>query len=302
MKKRVFIATIAATLTMCMTVAQNRTIAKIGMTEDGQLSNPQTILVVSIDVEKESVIAGPYARYAQKYLGVRATLTDKTSCRIAGGSISDVTSLSSGALATAHVNGNAPKAVSHTNSLTEFPKLLPDKVASTEMSQEEAAATAANTIFLLRKRRIELITGDVGENVFGAGLKAALDEIDRQEQAYLELFLGKQTLTTTTVRFDVAPQSGKTTYIICRFSDTQGAVPANDLSGRPIVLELDPTGTVSTEGLAIRTDKDTRAGVTFRIADNVNCKLLDDKSMVTYVQLPVFQFGKTVEVAASNRK
>ena len=42
-------------------------------------SMPQTVLVFSVDAQKESFYAGPYARYAQKYLGVNAEQYDRVS-------------------------------------------------------------------------------------------------------------------------------------------------------------------------------------------------------------------------------
>ena len=81
------------------------------------------------------------------------------------------------------------------------------------LALEDAAREAANTIFSLRRHRIELITGEAGENVFGEGLKAALAEIERLEQSYLELFLGKRVVTTETRRYVVYPQSDKKQYI-----------------------------------------------------------------------------------------
>jgi len=42
-------------------------------------SMPQTVLVFSVEAQKETFYAGPYARYAQKYLGVNAELYDRVS-------------------------------------------------------------------------------------------------------------------------------------------------------------------------------------------------------------------------------
>lgn len=67
------------------------------------------------------------------------------------------------------------------------------------------AQDAANAIFSLRRHRIDLVTGEAGENVFGAGLKAALEEIDRLEQEYLSLFLGKQFRQRIVREFSVVP-------------------------------------------------------------------------------------------------
>ncbi|HAY31196.1 DUF4831 family protein, partial [Alistipes sp.] len=73
---------------------------------------------------------------------------------------------------------------------TAFLKVPIDKQSTVEKSAESMAADAANMIFSLRRHRLDLVTGEAGENVFGGGLKAALDEISRLEQEYLALFLG----------------------------------------------------------------------------------------------------------------
>ena len=50
-------------------------------------SLPRTTLKVTVEVEKESIRKGPYARYAQKFLGVMAPLADKDIYTITGGKI-----------------------------------------------------------------------------------------------------------------------------------------------------------------------------------------------------------------------
>ena len=42
-------------------------------------SMPQTVLVFKVDAQREQFFAGPYARYAQKYLGISAELYDRVS-------------------------------------------------------------------------------------------------------------------------------------------------------------------------------------------------------------------------------
>ena len=88
------------------------------------------------------------------------------------------------------------------------------------------AQDAANAIFSLRRHRIDLVTGEAGENVFGAGLKAALEEIDRLEQEYLSLFLGKQFRQRIVREFSVVPSKDEPATVVCRFSDTAGLLSA----------------------------------------------------------------------------
>lgn len=123
--------------------------------------------------------------------------------------------------------------VSYLDSDTSFVKVSVDRLSLVEKSPEAMAQDAANAIFSLRRHRIDLVTGEAGENVFGAGLKAALEEIDRLEQEYLSLFLGKQFRQRIVREFSVVPSKDEPTTVVCRFSNTAGLLPADDLSAGP---------------------------------------------------------------------
>ena len=72
--KRIFVAIIM--LAIAATVSA-QSIARVGFyMEGGQAvcSNPQNSVTVSVTVEKEVFTPGEFARYAQKMLGVRASL------------------------------------------------------------------------------------------------------------------------------------------------------------------------------------------------------------------------------------
>ena len=70
--------------------AQNPYISLQGANETAgglTVAQPRTILAVDLTVEHDVTLSGPYARYAQKYLGVRAPLTDKTVWSVTGAQI-----------------------------------------------------------------------------------------------------------------------------------------------------------------------------------------------------------------------
>lgn len=293
---------LALALLVCgAAAAQNPYIAVQGAVESADgitVSNPRTILAVDVTVERDLTLCGPYARYAQKFLGVRAPLSDRTVWSITGTRIA----LLDGAT---YLNAAAPaaaetRAVSHAGSDEEFARLQPDKTDMSTPALEDAARDAANRIYSLRRHRLELITGEAGENVFGEGLNAALAEIDRQEQAYLELFLGKRILSTETRRYVVYPQSDKKQYIFCRFSPAAGLLPENDLSGDIVLLQIEPSGA--------RVAADLEAGpkesnvVTCRVADPSTCTVVSGGGEYARAVLPVFEFGRTINVALPRRK
>lgn len=280
--------------------AQNPYIAVEGAYESAEginISLSRTILTVDVTVERDVTLSGPYARYAQKFLGVRAPLTDKESWTVKGASVvllDAKNTLEAAALAPA---ANAVAAYAASDS--EFPRLQADKNEMSVLALEDAARNAANMIFALRKHRIELITGDAGENVFGAGLGDALTEIARLEQSYLELFLGKHVVTTASQRYVVYPQSDKKQYVVCRFNASSGLLPESDLSGDMVLLQIEPSGNTLSG-----TDPSAKVsnGIACRVADLAVCSVIAGGKEYSRSILPVFEFGRTVNLPLVRRK
>lgn len=309
-------------------------------------SLPRTTLNVSVTATKESVRTGPYARYAQKFLGVMAPLADKDIYTINGATIKygeeadpvevyimenpDKTPLkmlnpTREGFVTVTMDGvnSVPEAlgqpllfapgvggskvlgrrpISHISNDTAFVKVPIDRREVMEKSAESMALAAANAIYTLRQRRFDLVTGEAGENVFGEGLKAAINEINRMENEYLALFLGKQFSEKMVVEYDVIPQKDKNNLVVCRFSETAGLLPVSDLSGRPITMEFVAEKKAQVTPLANKNSKDSRGTVFYRIADVVDCKLVDGKREIAQSRIPIYQYGVTVEVPVTSFK
>lgn len=302
---------------------------------------PRTAIKVRVVAQRESIKVGPYARFAQKYLGVIAPLADKQLCTVQRATLQGVREADpaevyvlenpdksaaslyeptpEGLLAVA-MEGEMPggnlhkrphakalcgkiQEVSYVRNPTEFLKVQIDKMEAGEKSPEVMAAAAAQQIFSLRKHRMDLITGEAGENVFGEGLKTALKEIDRMEQEYLSLFLGKQTLETVVREFEVVPTKGENTLIICRISDNGGIVDASDLAGRPLTLEMTPEQqTDRSPWVNKKESKDPKGMIYYRIADMVNCRVMDGTREIAQSRLPIYQFGAIVQMPAAALK
>ena len=180
-----------------------------------------------------------------------------------------------------------------------FAALQPDKTSATVYSLEDAARMAAEQIFSLRRHRLELITGEAGENVFGEGLNAALAEIERLEQSYLELFLGKQIVSTRTQRYLVYPSADRKQYVFCRFSPAAGLLPESDLSGDMVVLQIEPSG--DTE-CPIEAGPKEQGTVKCRMADPSTCTVIASGREYARAVVPLFEFGRTVQVALPRRR
>lgn len=283
-----------------LTAQNNPYIALVGVvdTADGiALSAPTTTLTVDIEAECERTICGPYARYAQKLLGVRAPLTDKTEWRVKRAAIGLADDSS---FVQQPFEPSPTTTISYADAKEDFALIQPDKSSTSATTLEDAALMAANTIFSLRRHRMELITGEAGENVFGEGLKSALEEIARQEQALLELFLGKRTVSRKVRRYHLSPESAKQQYVVCRLSAVDGLVPSSDLTGDMVVLQITPSETV--ESPVPEAGVKETATVSALVANRAACSIQVRGEELTREVLPLFQFGRMVQLAQPKRR
>ncbi len=175
-----------------------------------------------------------------------------------------------------------------------------------EKSLEKKAQEISKEIFQLRKQRVQIITGDTDATYSGEALGAAVAEITRLEQEYMSLFLGKRESVTQKMDFDVTPKADapRQLYVAFRVSDKQGLILADNISGRPIVLELTPeeiqdTEIYSQEIAAAKGKKGYVGSLHYRIPAVCTVKILDGQDILLQTRIPVYQLGQTVELPLS---
>ncbi|MBP5504910.1 MAG: DUF4831 family protein [Bacteroidales bacterium] len=160
-----------------------------------------------------------------------------------------------------------------------------------EKSAEKKAAETAATIFKLRSMRLAIVTGDTDATYSGEAMDAAIKELLRMEDEYMSLFYGTTVESVQTMNFDVVPQAKNKEhkYVAFRLSDTEGLVPASDLSGRPIVLdlELDP-----------KSDSPEAAAkgecIYYRVPRTATARVFDGAQMLLQTRIPIYQLGETL--------
>lgn len=182
---------------------------------------------------------------------------------------------------------------------TSFMRVPVSTMETVERTIEEQAEEAVEALFTLRRRRFDLVTGEMGEHVFGAGMEAALKEMERLENEYLALFFGKTFKQTIVKTYNVVPDAAQKTMIVCRFSASTGLMASNDLSGSPIVLEMTPEGK-TTSSVMPTSSRDDRGKVFMRVADVVNCRIADSNKTIAEQRVPIFQFGSTIEAPSTS--
>lgn len=289
---------------------------------------PRTVVQGTVAVEREVIIRGPYARFAAQYLGITgAPMNDKESYKILGAKIGWTTEPDpqmvftidekSGSVAKVFtwITPEAPLSVALASDRdfegaklgSQVPftdvatsttidnsngSLSVDRSTAVEKSTEQMAADAAAVIFRIRKSRLDLITGETGEYVYGEGLKAALDKMDQLEAEYLSLFIGKRYVQKTEHNFSVVPEAGKTRAVAFRFSESKGFALATDLSASPYNLEFVPQSTASVPQIK----KGARV-VVYRIPLMEQVTLTNGTQPLASERMPIFQKGSLVESA-----
>lgn len=264
-----------------MAVAQNITKAGLYLKSGAAVVTEAEPVVVNVTlrVATEHFTPGVYARYAQKYLGKRATLSEFSSIELLDGK------LALGAAEKPQV------------AVAQEPYTLPlpsNRVSAKVQTNEEQAASTAEMIFSLRKHRLDLITGEAGENVFGAGLKAALDEIARLEKECLDMFYGAKSVSEKVYTFNVTITPDKNEYMVCRFSDDMGIVAVDDLSGKPIVLKVETAPHKEYSDILLPLGPKDKVAAEYLIVPQSKCSLIGEATLMDTVEFASPLYGKSV--------
>lgn len=347
MKK--IVITILAVLLFCGSNTMAQT--PVSSTPDGLViySLPNTSINLVVEATKETFIAGPYAQYAQKYLGTAAKTENAVTYSMssiqfhpyieADPSSRIAINLSGKKNATANflqfcsqgliiasdsytgkpeawrfpsiatgdqfagkgVGGNLTSTTTtlYKSVMTEsgFQRVPVEQKQVVEKSTEKKAEEVAASIFNLRRKRTEIITGDTDAIFNGEALGAAIEEINRLEQEYLSLFFGITETSIQKMSFDVVPQAGndKHIYVAFRISETQGLLPASNISGRPIILELildeGARSTTVQQAVAASAGRSKGQMIYYRVPATVTARILDGQQTLLQTRVPVYQLG-----------
>lgn len=270
-------------LSMALDVSAQQVVKKrIGVYQQNgnvEIAEATTTLVIDLVVEREQFVAGPYARYAQKYLGNRASLVNRDEYRLVS---ADVAVLRD----EAYFAEEATIAVSEPQQTTQS-MLSVDRMSASEKSAESLAKDAADKIFMLRRSRFELVTGDFGDGVYGAGLESALREMDKMERELLAMFYGTSLVTRSAERIIYPVNASQTTSVVARLSATSGIVEKDDLSGEIIMVVITPSQMEYPASVE-------KGKVAYRYANNAEVVVALGQQVVARRILPLYEFGQTV--------
>ena len=153
-------------------------------------------------------------------------------------------------------------------------------------TEAEKAQQAANVIFQLRKRRLDLLSGEEVPASADA-LAVVLRELSRLEAEYLSLFRGVTQRDTVWGRLSFVPQPTMTTAIPCRFSPSRGIVAAHEMTAQPVVLHLESEG----EAESMPSPSSVKNAYFYRSQREVNLRLMLDNQTLYEGRVSLSQGG-----------
>ena len=324
-------------------------------------SLPSTTLVLDVEAVQENFYAGPYARFAEKYLGLKVRQKDEASYQITKVGVAsyveadlskryelklmnDTPDLSflklteSGLVSFADADfaeatvwtfplpGRADfsnKGVSsnlkseatilyrNEKKKSSYSKVSVQQNVVVEKSLEQKAAEAAQMIVKLREYRLRIITGDTDATYSGEAMGAAVEELTRLEEEYMSLFTGYSEYNVQNKKFEVVPDAGRESqmYVAFRISDSAGLMSADNLSGKPVVLEivLPVVEEVVPEEVKMSKAKAKKQAKMIESMQKVNylvpavctVKVKEGSEILNQTRIPVYQLGVLTTVPAN---
>ncbi len=171
-----------------------------------------------------------------------------------------------------------------------------------KLTVDELAEKAAIRLMELRDGKHLILTGET--NLFPQD-KAAIDEINRMEKEYTELFTGKTLKEKRIFRYQVIPRKDMTgkPVTLCRFSESTGPAESSEKSGSQVNIEFNPE--LKTKNLNIITGKTGSASsqkydkLYYRIPEVVNLRITLGDEVLGKSRKLVYQLGDIVRLPAN---
>ncbi len=167
-----------------------------------------------------------------------------------------------------------------------------------KLTVDELAQRAARKILDLRDGKMLILTGEA--NVYPQS-SAAIDEMNRLEKEYTELFTGKRIIDTKTFQYNFIPGKGQTGKPVTLFMFSESGGPG--AQGTPVSIFVTPEQktkdlTVISRQQPGGTDQKYNR-LYYRIPDVVNVKILMGEKSLYESRRLVYQYGEVMQLPAN---
>lgn len=285
-------------------------------------SLPKTNLVVDAEVTKVTCKAGPYYQYAEKYLGVKKVITqdevyyelgkvklinrgvpDKDNTYIVSfkpGTVAPYTYLTEdGLLCSINAEYTPDSTVEGKTSAKKAKKAVATDVSvfSEELlmagSTAKQAEVAAKQIYRIRESRMNILTGEA-DNLppDGQAMQLVIEELEAQEQALTNLFVGVMTRSTDHYEVTVEPDGDLEKEILFRFSEHLGVVDADDLAGQPVYMNLKATDRApQLDPKEAEKKEKSLKGIVYNVPGKASVEIFTNRKSLYKGEAQITQFG-----------
>lgn len=171
-----------------------------------------------------------------------------------------------------------------------------------KLSMEQLADRAARRLMELRDGKHSILTGETP--VFPQN-ETAINEMNRMEKEYTDLFAGKIIRETHKFTYQIIPDSetaGKN-ITVCNFSESAGPVSSADKSGVPVVIEFLPE--LKTKSLKLfsgdpsGSDKSSAGKLFYRCPDISRIKITSGNMVLYSSRHLIYQFGEVIRMPSN---
>ncbi|MDP4207660.1 MAG: DUF4831 family protein [Bacteroidota bacterium] len=170
---------------------------------------------------------------------------------------------------------------------TSFTKVPVLKKQIHAKTPEEIAVEAAKELLKTRKRKIKTLRGEYDYHPDGMALKVMVDELNKQEEKYLSLFIGARLTEKLYYTFTFIPQDNATSKELCYFSTENGIQTQNTSGNAVISLQL-----TKEQEPAKGTSPDKSKNILYiRVPVMVGVSLKQNTTELATSRIPVYQFG-----------
>ena len=289
---------------------------------------PKTVIKIEIIAEKEVAKAGPFYRFSQRYLNITDVITEDReiwsiiSANIYTVGIPDDSKLfkisTEGTPAIAALsltNDGILKSVNIQQSTNSFiPEIINQNEKETislksinfndvpyseeqliKSSTTAMADEVAKEIYRLRQLKSRIVKGEVDAMPpDGSSFEKTLAEIEKLEQAYLSLFIGKVEKQTVKRVFEFIPDGIQNlNTVLLRFSQQKGFVESMDVSGTPVYIEVDVNTSLKNNFILDENKKsENKSGLAVCNPTPAKVRVIDRTLLLTESMVYLGQFGQ----------
>ncbi len=170
-------------------------------------------------------------------------------------------------------------------------------------SLDEQAQELANQIFVLRDDRNALLVGESDGKSLpeGEALKFMIEQLNKLEESYMSMFIGKKIRVEKTYIFNFEPENTEhSQHILFKFSPQYGIQSRNSLKGNPIVIDITDLAENSLEDsynerqLTLRRKAkaaEEENGFAYLSGANGNVKIMQNGNVISEKVMNISQMG-----------